>query len=172
MKRSSTLLLAGLTGYGMLLAGCSTVSPAQSALLQAASDRYAKVTLYMSREELLRTLGPPQQDGAHLLMWKVQSNPNDFVMLGVELDYANVVAAIARTHSWFVEEPFQNVGIEPLRATREANQLALASHWRANAELLIRPGYRPTEIQGLPGFPSGLYAAIALHASYWRQRSH
>ena len=122
----------------------------------------------MSREELVRTLGPPQKDGAHFLMWRVQCDPNDFELLGVELDSANLVAAIARMHSRFVAPPFQNVGIEPLKAGREANHLP--AQFQVHADLVIRPGYRPTAIQSLPGFPSGFYRAIALGESHWQQR--
>jgi hypothetical protein len=165
MKGTSTLLLASLTGCGMLLAGCSTISPRQNATLQAASDRYATVALDMSREELVRTLGPPQQDGARLLMWKVQYGSDNFELLGVELDSANLVAAIASLHSRFAWP-------------RDDRFLAFAApipfvegHDQQRGDLVIRPGYRPTEIRKLPGFPDSYYRAIPGYPLGWHYRS-
>jgi hypothetical protein len=155
MKGSATLLLASLTGFGMLLAGCSTLSPQQSAILRAASDRYALITLEMTREELVYALGPPQKEGAHLLVWEVRCDPDDFESLNVELDSGNRAAAIARVHSRFDWAP------ETYGSTL-SGVLQPLGYAQQSSDLWIRSGYQPKEIQRPPrppGRPGGQHRA-------------
>ena len=143
--RSAILLLAGLTGLEFLLAGCSTLSPEQGAVLQAASARYARARLNMTREELVATFGAPRNDRTHLLEWDVGYGANNFESLAVELDAGNRAAAIARTHCRFTWGPAPG-GFES-----NGTPYAPGDEPHRHTSVLIRPGYRPTEIQELSG---------------------
>jgi hypothetical protein len=151
------------------LAGCSTVSPRQGAILQAASDRYAQVAPGMSREELVHTLGPPRMDGARLLVWKVRYGPGNVELLGVELDGAKR-AAIARLHSRVVWGQTTDACYDGLDPNGYAP--TPPHHLQQSADLEIRRGYRPTEIQRLPDFPNGYYLALQRHLSHWHFRAN
>ena len=166
MKVTATLLLAGLAGLELLSVGCSTVSSRQDASLQAASDRYARVSLSMSREELVRTLGAPQTDGAHLLVWKVQYGSDNFALLGAELDSADRVAAIARLQSRYVWPK------DARPPTFEPDPAFEPGHARQLGDLVIRTGYQPVEIQKLPGFPDSFYQPAQGHLTRWHYSSN
>jgi len=140
--RPAILLLAGLE---LLLAGCSTISPEQGTVLQAASAHYAQARLNMTREELVATFGAARKDRTRLLEWRVGYGANNFESLAVELDGANRAAAIARTHCRFTWGPAPG-GFES-----NGTPYAPGDVPHRHTSVLIRPGYSPTEIQGFSG---------------------
>ena len=149
MKAPPLLLLAGLSGIAILLGACSTISPTQAAILQTASSRYAQVALNTPREELVRALGPPQQNGATLLMWEVRYGSENFETLTVEFDSANRAAMITRRHSRWVWGPFPG-GSEDLTDNVGNPGARPIGHPRQYTDCAIRPGYIPKVLQPPP----------------------
>ncbi len=83
------------------LAGCSTITPQQGAALAEAADRYAQVTLDMTKEQLLQLLGAPQKTEENRLTWELRFGRENSESLQVRFNAQNQMIELQRQHRRF-----------------------------------------------------------------------
>jgi hypothetical protein len=87
--------------FALMLGGCSMVTQKQGAALLEASQRYARASLDMTKEQLVQVVGPPQKQDAHHFFWDVRYSRQNFESLSVEFNSENQVVKIKGRHGRF-----------------------------------------------------------------------
>ena len=144
----------------LVLAGCSTVSPRQSAELAEAADRYARITLDMTKDQLVQLLGAPRETDQNHCMWELSYGRDNFESLSLRFNSENQITEIRRVHGRYSfgtpsGASYQDlVGISTRPSTHQVGgdyDLIPLAPEPANgfahtwSDVVVRPGYSPDE---------------------------